>query len=75
MGASPSCAQNLDCKATTEVWETAAYAVIRDRKMCGCAPDFVHGLVIPRAWIRGMHLLNICNILRIPLKYPAKIVA
>jgi CDP-diacylglycerol pyrophosphatase len=49
------CARDLDCKATTEVWEeTAAYAVIRDRKMCGCAPGFVHGLVIPRARIRGV---------------------
>ncbi|NTW66246.1 MAG: hypothetical protein HGB21_08080 [Nitrospirae bacterium] len=50
-----SCAQNLDCRATTEVWEeTAAYVVIRDRKMCGCAPGFVHGLVIPRARIWGV---------------------
>ncbi len=49
------CARNLDCKATTEVWdETAAYVVIRDRKMCGCVPGFVHGLVIPRARIRGV---------------------
>jgi CDP-diacylglycerol pyrophosphatase len=49
------CAQGLDCKATTEVWEeTAAYVVIRDRKMCGCAPGFVHGLVIPRARISGV---------------------
>jgi CDP-diacylglycerol pyrophosphatase len=49
------CARDLDCKATTEVWEeTAAYAVIRDRKMCGCAPGFVHGLVISRARIRGV---------------------
>lgn len=49
------CAQNQDCKATTEVWEeTAAYVVIRDRKMCGCAPGFVHGLVIPRARIGGI---------------------
>jgi CDP-diacylglycerol pyrophosphatase len=49
------CARDLDCKSTTEVWEeTAAYVVIRDRKMCGCAPGFVHGLVIPRARIRGV---------------------
>lgn len=49
------CAQNLDCKATTEVWEeTAAYVVIRDKKMCGCAPGFVHGLVISRTRIRGI---------------------
>jgi len=49
------CAQSLNCKATTEVWEeTAAYVVVRDRKMCGCVPGFVHGLVIPRARIRGI---------------------
>jgi CDP-diacylglycerol pyrophosphatase len=49
------CAQGLDCKATTEVWEeTAAYVVIRDKKMCGCDPGFVHGLVIPRARIKGI---------------------
>ncbi len=49
------CAQNRDCTATTEVWkETAEYVVIRDLKMCGCAPGFVHGLVIPRARITGI---------------------
>jgi CDP-diacylglycerol pyrophosphatase len=49
------CAQNRGCKETTEIWEeTAEYVVIRDRKMCGCAPGFVHGLVIPRARIRGI---------------------
>jgi CDP-diacylglycerol pyrophosphatase len=49
------CAQGRGCKDTTEVWEeTADYAVIRDRKMCGCSPGFVHGLVIPRARITGI---------------------
>jgi CDP-diacylglycerol pyrophosphatase len=49
------CARDRDCKATTEVWEeTAEYVVIRDRKMCGCAPDFEHGLVIPRSRITGI---------------------
>jgi CDP-diacylglycerol pyrophosphatase len=49
------CAEGRDCKATTEVWEeTAEYVVIRDRKMCGCAPDFEHGLVIPRSRITGI---------------------
>ena len=50
-----TCAQGRGCKETTEVWEeTADYIVIRDRKMCGCAPGFVHGLVIPRARITGI---------------------
>lgn len=49
------CGQNRNCEATTEVWEeTADYVVIRDRKMCGCAPGFVHGLVIPRTRITGI---------------------
>lgn len=49
------CAKNRDCKDTTEIWEeTADYVVIRDRKMCGCSPAFVHGLVIPRARIIGI---------------------
>jgi CDP-diacylglycerol pyrophosphatase len=49
------CAQNRDCKATTDVWEeTPDYVVIRDRKMCGCPSGFVHGLIIPRAQITGI---------------------
>jgi CDP-diacylglycerol pyrophosphatase len=49
------CARGRDCKATTEVWEeTADYVVIRDRKMCGCASGFVHGLVISRRKIIGI---------------------
>jgi CDP-diacylglycerol pyrophosphatase len=53
-GESP-CAQNRDCNSTTEVWEeTTDYVAIRDRKMCGCAFGFVHGLVIPRAQISGI---------------------
>jgi CDP-diacylglycerol pyrophosphatase len=53
------CARNRDCKATTEVWEeTADYVVIRDRKMCGCAPGFVHGLVIPRSRLTGIEDLR-----------------
>ena len=49
------CARDLDCQATTEVWEeTAAYVVIRDKKMCGCATGFVHGLVVPRTRFRGV---------------------
>jgi len=49
------CAQDRDCNATTEVWEeTADYVAIRDRKMCGCNSDFIHGLLIPRARITGI---------------------
>ncbi len=50
-----ACAKGRDCKETTEVWEeTTEYIVIRDRKMCGCPRDFVHGIVIPRAPISGI---------------------
>jgi CDP-diacylglycerol pyrophosphatase len=50
-----TCAKGRGCKETTEVWEeTAAYVVIRDRKMCGCPKGFMHGLVIPRARIAGV---------------------
>lgn len=50
-----ACAQGRGCKETIEVWEeTAAYAVIRDRKMCGCPQGFVHGLVIPRSRVTGV---------------------
>jgi CDP-diacylglycerol pyrophosphatase len=49
------CAQGRGCKETTEVWEeTTEFVIIRDRKMCGCPEGFVHGLVIPRARIKGV---------------------
>jgi CDP-diacylglycerol pyrophosphatase len=50
-----ACAAGLSCKETTEVWaETDAFVVLRDRKMCGCPDDFVHGLAIPRARVTGV---------------------
>lgn len=50
-----SCAAELACKGTTEVWaETDAYVAFRDRKMCGCPQDFLHGLVVPRARVTGL---------------------
>jgi len=49
------CAVGRECKKTTEVWqETTEYVVVRDRKMCGCAQDFVHGLAIPRRRVLGI---------------------
>ncbi len=49
------CAAGRECKATTEIWaESAEYIVIRDRKMCGCPSDFVHGLAIPISRVRGI---------------------
>ncbi len=49
------CAQNRGCSETTDIWEeTDDYVAIRDRKMCGCSSDFVHGLLIPRARITGI---------------------
>jgi len=49
------CAAGKSCKETTEVWvETDAYVALRDRKMCGCPEEFVHGLVLPRAKVTGV---------------------
>jgi CDP-diacylglycerol pyrophosphatase len=43
------------CAKTTDLWaETPAFVAIRDRKMCGCPPGFVHGLAIPRALVTGV---------------------
>ncbi|HEY5514336.1 MAG TPA: CDP-diacylglycerol diphosphatase [Geomonas sp.] len=49
------CAAGKKCQETTEVWgETADYVAVRDRKMCGCPEDFVHGLALPRARVTGV---------------------
>lgn len=49
-----ACATATACTSTTEVWaQTPEYVAIRDLKMCGCPPEFVHGLVLPRAPVRG----------------------
>ena len=49
------CAAGKPCQETTEVWaETADYVAVRDRKMCGCPEDFVHGLAIPRSRVTGV---------------------
>ncbi|HTF99610.1 MAG TPA: CDP-diacylglycerol diphosphatase [Nitrospirota bacterium] len=49
------CAAGRGCRETTDVWaETKDYIVMRDRKMCGCPADFVHGLVIPRTPVIGV---------------------
>ena len=43
------------CGKTTEVWaKTTEFVAIRDRKMCGCPEDFVHGLAIPLHRITGV---------------------
>lgn len=49
------CAANRGCQETTEVWaETPEFVAIRDRKMCGCPADFVHGLAMPRERVSGV---------------------
>jgi CDP-diacylglycerol pyrophosphatase len=49
------CAAGKPCKETTELWaKNDAYIAVRDRKMCGCPEDFVHGLVLPRARVTGV---------------------
>jgi len=45
---------NRPCRNTTQVWaESPQFVVIRDRKMCGCPEDFVHGLALPRNRVTG----------------------
>jgi len=48
-------AAGKQCRETTEVWaESDDFVALRDRKMCGCPEDFVHGLVLPRARVTGV---------------------
>jgi CDP-diacylglycerol pyrophosphatase len=50
-----ACAAGRGCAETTEVWEeTNELVVIRDRKMCGCSEDFIHGLALPRMRVTGI---------------------
>ena len=43
------------CQDTTEVWaENDSFVALRDRKMCGCPEEFLHGLVLPRARVTGV---------------------
>jgi len=58
--AESGCSADNACARTTEVWrESLNYVAIRDKKMCSCTtPNFVHGLVIPRALIAGVESPN-----------------
>jgi len=48
-------AAGKSCRETTEVWaESKAYVALRDRKMCDCPDDFVHGIVLPRSRVTGV---------------------
>ena len=50
-----ACGDARGCKATIDVWaKTADYVAVRDIKMCGCPPGFVHGLALPRARVTGV---------------------
>jgi CDP-diacylglycerol pyrophosphatase len=43
------------CRETTEVWDkTGDFVALRDRKMCGCPADFVHGLALPLRKVTGV---------------------
>jgi CDP-diacylglycerol pyrophosphatase len=49
------CAAGKGCRDTVEVWaESDAFVALRDRKMCDCPEDFVHGLVLPRVRVTGV---------------------
>jgi CDP-diacylglycerol pyrophosphatase len=50
-----ACAAETFCKETTEVWaENAQFVALRDRKMCGCPSEFIHGLVVPKSRVTGV---------------------
>ena len=50
-----ACGDARGCKATIDVWaKTAEYVALRDIKMCGCPPGFVHGLALSRARVTGI---------------------
>lgn len=49
------CTLDYPCSRTTQVWAlNQEYVAIRDIKMCGCGPGFVHGLALPRFTISGV---------------------
>jgi CDP-diacylglycerol pyrophosphatase len=50
-----SCCGNQSTPDTDVVWaRTADFVVIRDLRMCGCAPDFVSALAMPLIRITGI---------------------
>jgi len=49
------CKEEFRCEAQLEVWsESSNYIAMKDRKMCGCTEEFVHGLALPRAQVTGV---------------------
>jgi CDP-diacylglycerol pyrophosphatase len=53
--AGSACAEKQRCEHTTDVWEASdEFIAMRDIKMCSCPAGFVHGLVVPRAAVRGI---------------------
>ena len=53
--AESACTGQTSCEARLEIWsESNNYFALRDRKMCGCPDDFVHGLAMPRAHVTGV---------------------
>ena len=52
---SANCSGTSSCSSSIEVWaENDDFVAIRDIKMCGCPPDFVHGLVLPKSVVTGI---------------------
>ena len=50
-----SCTRSSTCRDISEVWDRSPdFVAIRDVKMCGCAPPFVHGLALPRTRVSGV---------------------
>jgi CDP-diacylglycerol pyrophosphatase len=50
-----NCKEKVRCEAQLEIWsESSNYIAMKDRKMCGCTEEFVHGLALPRAQVTGV---------------------
>lgn len=46
---------DVPCEDRTFVWSVENdYAAVQDRKMCGCPPEFAHGLALPRVPVAGV---------------------
>ena len=53
--AESSCKEKFRCEAQLKIWsESSNYIAMKDRKMCGCTEEFVHGLALPRAQVTGV---------------------
>lgn len=50
-----TCTAEPQCRTSLEIWSlNSEFTSFRDIKMCGCGPEFIHGLTIPIKPITGV---------------------